>query len=259
MARSTTASATDGLRHILVTALFVAAALFIGATTVKADGLDDKQKSEVEAMIRDYILEHPEVVIEAIQKYQENERVAQQQKSAQALASLASVFEEEGAFPRSGNKDGDVLFVEFFDYQCGYCKKVFPDMMAIADNDKDLNVVYVEFPILSEQSVTASRAALASEKQGKYMDMHKALMGHRGSLSDDVIMKIAASVGLDVDRLRADMGSDEITAKIQRNRELASALGLRGTPAFVIGDNLAPGAISKDQMLDLIKQARANG
>lgn len=252
-------SAATLLKRQLAILLLVAAALFTMANGVKAESLDAAQKAEMEEVIREYLLNNPEVVIEAIQKYQEQERLAKQADTAKTLASVSGIFKEDDSFPRTGNKDGDVLFVEFFDYQCGYCKRAFPTMMDVANSDDGLDIVFVEFPILGEASVIASRAALASQEQDKYMDFHIALMEYRGRLSEDVIMKVATSVGIDVDQLQEDMQSEEINAHIQRNRELAKALGLRGTPAFVIGDNLAPGAISKDQMLQMIEQARANG
>lgn len=251
-------SAANIVKQLLAALILVTAAVFMTTATAKADSLDPAQKKEMESVIREYLLNNPEVVIEAIKKYQEQEQLAQQADTAKALESVSTVF-KDGEFPRSGTKDGDVLFVEFFDYQCGYCKKVFPAVMEIVNEDKNLDMVFVEFPILGEASVIASKAALASRKQGKYMDYHVALMEYRGRLSEPVIMKIATSVGLDADQLRSDMQSEEVEAHIQRNRELAKALGLRGTPAFIIGDSLAPGAISVEQMQQLIKQARANG
>lgn len=249
-------SATNLMKRQLAALVLVLAAVFMMATTTKAASMDAAQKKEMEQVIHDYLMNNPEVVIDAIQKYQAQQELAKQADVAKSLTAMSKTFKTDDSFPRTGNKDGDVLFVEFFDYQCGYCKKVFPTVMDVVKNNDDMNVVFVEFPILSKESIVASRAALASRKQGKYMDFHVALMGHRGRLSDEIIMKIAASVGLDVDQLAEDMKSKEIDSQLQRNHQMATALGLKGTPAFVIGDRLAPGAISKEQMQQMIKLAR---
>ena len=247
-------------RTILKTA-FLAAALVatvtIGlASRAGADSFNPEQKKEIEALIRTYLLENPEVVIEAAMKHraqQEAEAAVQQKK---AVASAIVSLKKDKSYPRVGNAEGDVQFVEFFDYQCSFCKQVLPTVMDLLEEDKKLDVVMVEFPVLGPVSEFAAKAALASRNQNKYMEFHVALMGQRGRLNERKILKIAEDLGLDINQLQKDMNTPEITSHIQQNRNLAEALGLRGTPAFLIGKEIAPGAISKAQMMEMIDAAR---
>jgi protein-disulfide isomerase len=159
--------------------------------------------------------------------------------------------------PVLGNRRGDVTLVEFFDYQCGYCKAVHADVRRLIDSDTNIRLVYKEFPILGPASITASRAALAAQRQGKYDALHVALMENRGQLDDDKIYRIAASAGLDLDRLKKDMQAPEISEALQKNLRLASELNIRGTPAFVVGDQIVPGAVGLDKLKELIASGRA--
>ena len=145
--------------------------------------------------------------------------------------------------------------VEFFDYQCAYCRRVMPSLQAQLRDDGKLRVVFKDFPILGENSVTAARAALAARQQGRYVPFHFALMG-ASDLSLDGIMAVARSVGIDTQRLATDMNAPEIETQIQANYALARTLGIEGTPAFVIGDELIPGALSKTRLTELIQEAR---
>ncbi|RED51993.1 DsbA family protein [Aestuariispira insulae] len=243
-------------------ALFLGAAMTAGISLpaaiapAHADSFSNQQRSEIEQMIRDYLLEHPEIVIEAAMKHRAAQEEAERVQQAGALKGAAAFFANAKDFPRTGNAEGDVQMVEFFDYQCGYCKKVFPQVMDIMEEDGKLDVVMVEFPVLGPVSEYAAKAALAARNQGKYMEYHVALMGYRGRLSEKVILETAEEVGLDADQLQKDMASDEISSHIARNQELASALGIRGTPAFLIGSELAPGAIDKAAMEEMIANAR---
>lgn len=243
-------------KHAL-TGAAVALSLMAGITgAAQSEEFNPDQKEQIEQMIRNYLLEHPEIVIEAAQKYRAQQEEAERDRVAGAISGAVLALKEDESYPRVGNADGDVQFVEFFDYQCGYCKQVFPMVMDLLEEDKQLDVVMVEFPVLGPVSEYASRAALASKKQGKYMEYHVALMENRGRLSESKILKIAESVELDVDQLKKDMDTAEVSLHIQKNRHLAQALGLRGTPAFLIGEGIAPGAISKDQMVEMIENAR---
>ena len=148
--------------------------------------------------------------------------------------------------------------VEFFDYQCGYCKKFLPAVNRLLKTDKSVRFVFKEYPILGKVSVVASQAALAAKIQGKYLPFHNGVMGLRRRLTEPLIYQIAKDVGLDVARLKVDMKKPEITAIIDANRKLAAAMGIRGTPSIVIGEQMAPGAISYDQLTALIDEARKN-
>ena len=146
--------------------------------------------------------------------------------------------------------------VEFFDYRCPYCKQVEPSLEALLGEDRQLRFVYKEFPVLGPESVTASRAALASRKQDKYDVFHRALMALKGQINDAAVFRTAESVGLDVDRLKRDMTGPEIARTIKANTDLAEALDIRGTPGFVVGDEIVPGAVDLAGLKELIATAR---
>ncbi|MGQ9371059.1 DsbA family protein [Azospirillum sp. A39] len=240
-------------------ALFAAAAALLAlAPGVRADAqtFDDGQRRAIEQIVREYLVKNPEVIVEAMEELQQREQLAEQQKARKALAANRSKLLDNSADPVTGNPRGDVTVVEFFDYQCGYCKAVQNDVQRLIEGDGKLRFVFKEFPILGPESLVASKAALASRAQGKYLEFHNALMAHRGKLDEATIMRLAGSVGLDTAKLKAAMQSDEIETIVAENHALAEALGIRGTPAFVIGEELVPGAIKLEQMKDLIAKAR---
>ena len=237
----------------------ITAAAFLFATPALAQStLSDAQKKEVKALVREYILENPEIVSEAVALLQDKEEKAKAAGVVAAInANKAALFNPpEGTV--LGNAKGDVTLVEFFDYNCGYCKQVFPTLMETLKEDSKIKLVVKEFPILGNPSVVASRAALASRKQNKYSEFHTAMLNHRGSLNEETIMKIAADVKLDVKKLQADMKAPEINEVLAKNHQLAQALGIEGTPAIVVGETLVPGALQKDQLKQLIVGARRN-
>lgn len=222
-----------------------------------ASAADLPNKEALNEAIRSYILENPGVIVEALEKLERQEREAREKAAADALADRHDDIFNHPMTPVSGNKDGDITVVEFFDYQCGYCKRMLDRVFQIAEDDGNLRIVFKEFPILGPQSTTAARAALASREQGLYIEFHNALMGFQGQLADDVIFGLAREVGLDVDQLRADMDSDAVSAEIAANLELARSLDIRGTPAFVIGDNVVPGAVGLGVLQDMIEDVRS--
>ncbi|MBL6599983.1 MAG: DsbA family protein [Alphaproteobacteria bacterium] len=219
----------------------------------------DSQKQALDDLIRDYIMRHPEVIMESLQSMQQREQMAQQRLQAERVAALGEAIERDPGDPVLGNPDGDVTLVEFFDYQCGYCKRMLEPLINFANADGNLRIVMKEFPILGPESMIAARASLAAAKQGKYEAFHTALMGLRGRLSEPAIFQTALEVGLDTERLRKDMESPEVTDQIRKARELGEALSVRGTPAFIIDGTIVPGAISEDRLADLVAQARAKG
>ena len=156
-----------------------------------------------------------------------------------------------------GNPNGDVTVVEFFDYRCGYCKKVRDDIVALVAADSNVRVVFKEFPILGATSLEASKAAIASRKQGddKYWAFHQAMLG-ADSLDSAAIYDIAAGQGIDVAKLKADMEAPEVTDVITKNHDLAEKIGVDGTPAFIIGDKLYPGALGVDELKSAVTEHR---
>jgi protein-disulfide isomerase len=197
---------------------------------------------EFEQRVRTYLLEHPEVIADAINRLQERQA---QQDTAQVTAELKAHADEVFRDPDSpvgGNPDGDVTLVEFFDYNCPYCRQMAPVMTQAETDDPQLRIVYKEFPILGPGSVVAAKAALAANKQGKYVAFHRALYQIRGPVEESKVLDAAATMGLDVDRLKADMQDPAIAGVVDRNLKLAQALRISGTPGFVIGDQILVGA-----------------
>jgi protein-disulfide isomerase len=206
--------------------------------------------------IHDYILAHPEVIAESLQKYQQQQEEAQKQAHAQAVKELKPQLMNAPASPVLGNPSGDVTVVEFLDYRCPYCKAMHQPMADMIAADGNVRVVIKEFPILGDDSLFAARAALAAGKQGKYAEMHAALMTFKGKLSAQDVENAAAQLGLDVVRLKDDMAAPEVDQELQQNYNLAESLGINGTPAFVIGDTLVPGAIKLEDLKAHIAKAR---
>ncbi|MEZ5932509.1 MAG: DsbA family protein [Alphaproteobacteria bacterium] len=217
----------------------------------------DLPVEQVEKIVRDYLMREPEIIYQALEELQRRQAAEQAERQKQMLVSRKDELLNDPATPVAGNLEGDVTLVEFFDYRCGYCRRVLSSMQALMEDDANLRVVFKELPVLGEDSVRAARASLAGQMQdkGRYMDFHLALMSAQ-DLSADAIRKIAADVGLDPDRLEQDMASEDITKAIDANYKLASALGIEGTPAFVVGETLVPGAVDKARLAALIEETR---
>ena len=241
----------------LVAALAVMAVALSGPPAV-ADALDEGQKEAVEEVVREYLLKHPEIVIEAIRAFQAKEEQANKERAQANLKSRRDELVNDPSSPVGGNPDGDVTIVEFFDYRCGFCKQVLSTVMTLMKEDRNVRYVFKEFPILGPQSVVASRAAMAAWKldESKYLAFHAALMGSRGSLPESKIMTLAAESGYEVEVLRKGMADPEIGEILKRNIQLADSLNIGGTPTFVIGNRVIPGAVSAQALSDLVADTR---
>ncbi|MEQ8965175.1 MAG: DsbA family protein [Azospirillaceae bacterium] len=240
----------------------LAAVLAPGAATAQSGGqstvFEPEERAAVEEIVRQYILDNPEIIVEAIEILQSREQEMAADRQRQTIEERGEEIFASTSSPVIGNPDGDVVLVEFFDYNCGYCKRMLEPMQRLVEEDSGLKIVLKEFPILAPSSDVAARAALASREQGMYEAYHNALMAHRGQLDEAAIFSIAEDLGLDVERLRADMGAPAVTAEIDANLELARALGVRGTPAFLIGDELIPGAVGYDGLKQAIEAERGS-
>jgi protein-disulfide isomerase len=244
------------LRRAALGLPLIAAAAVSGAPAPVAAEFSAEQRQAIEAIVRDYLIKNPDVMLEVLEAAKEKiSNEAQAQRTAALAERRREIFEDPNA-PVAGNPQGDVTLVEFFDYRCGYCKQVAPAIEALLGEDKKLRVVYKEFPVLGPESVTAARAALAARKQGKYEELHRALMTMKGQINEAAIFSAAKSAGIDVERLKRDMAAPEIDSMLQANHQLAAALDIRGTPGFVIGDEIVPGAVSIDALRQLIAAAR---
>jgi protein-disulfide isomerase len=206
--------------------------------------------------IHDYILAHPEVLIQSLRIAKEREETRAAEQGKALLTSLKNELVDDPNAPVRGNPSGDVTLVEFFDYRCPYCRQVEPFLQALIKNDHGLRVVVKEFPILGPASVYAARVALAANKQGKYEQFHEAVMSKRSNLDEATLLKLAEESGLAVDRLKTDMNSPDVNAEIKRTTEIAKALRLTGTPAFIVGTELIPGATDLETLQALLVEAR---
>jgi protein-disulfide isomerase len=214
------------------------------------------ERQEIEAIIREYLLREPEVLMEALQELQARREVAQQERVGQLLQERRELIFDDPDDPVIGNRTGDVTLVEFFDYRCGYCRSMMPDLRALLEQDGKIRLVMKEFPILGPESIIASKAALAALRQGRYADMHWALMQAK-DLSREHVLTLAQQVGLDPQRLAVDMDDPALAREIDANVALAKELGINGTPSFVIGTSLIPGAIPITDLAKLVADARS--
>ena len=246
------------LRYLLNPPALALTAFFAVSAMVPVDASEfsTEQRQAIEQIVRDYLIRNPDVMIEVLEAAKEKISNEAQAQRATALAERRREIYEDPNAPFAGNPRGDVALVEFFDYRCPYCKQVAPAIEALLGEDKQLRVVYKEFPVLGPELVTAARAALAARKQGKYEPLHQTLMGMKGQINETAIFNAAKSAGVDVERLKRDMAAPEIDAMLQANHQLAAALDIRGTPGFVIGDEVVPGAVSVDALRQMIATAR---
>ena len=243
-------------RHAVTVSVFAAITLAAAAPATRAEQPADLSVQQIEKIVREYLLREPEIIYQALEELQRRQAEAEAARQQAAIAENRSELLKDPASPVGGNPDGDVTLVEFFDYRCAYCRRVVSSMRALLDEDSDLRVVFKELPVLGPDSERAARAALASRRQGGYVPFHFALMAAE-DLSLQGIRAAAEAVGLDPDRLEADMSAPEVNAAIQANYALANELGIEGTPAFVIGTQLIPGAVDKARLEQLIREARS--
>jgi protein-disulfide isomerase len=242
----------------------LAALLFAGCLAVlpyaaqaqEDQPLSAKQQEAVKKLVHDYLMENPSVISDAIEALRQKEELAAEMGAKKTLADRKDEIFNDPNSPVLGNPKGDVTIVEFFDYRCPYCKGMTDMLFDAVKADGKVRLVMKELPVLGPESVTAARAALAARNQKKYEEFHKALMRMKGQLTDQTLMKTAAEVGLNVERLKKDMEEDQIDTDLTNNVHLAHALNIQGTPGFIVGDQLVPGAMSPQSLKQLIDQAR---
>lgn len=240
-------------RSIAAAALCV----FMGAATANAaDSFTPAQTRELERIVHDYIIKHPEVLMESIQAAEEKEKADKVARAEHSIHDQEAALLHDPESQVGGNPNGDVTIVEFFDYRCPYCKQVEPVLESLLASDRKLRIVYKEFPILGPASTYASRIALASRAQGKYDAFHRAMMGTKGSIDEKVVDRVARSVGIDIDKARSDMNGPGIEAVIKKDFALADAININGTPAFIIAGKLYPGAMTMEELKKAIADAR---
>jgi protein-disulfide isomerase len=225
--------------------LLFAFLLLLFAAPASAQTFNAQEQAEIRAVVREYLVNNPDVLREALDSLQ-----------ARATAERVRRAERDPRDFSVGPRDAPITIVEFFDYRCPYCKSVAGSVVDLVETDGNIRFVLKEYPILGADSEFAAKAALAARMQGKYRELHMAMMDFKGKVTSDDVRRLAAGVGLDVDRLERDMQSPVVADSISRNLALGEAIGVRGTPAFVIGDELIPGAISVEEMQKRIAVAR---
>ena len=244
----------------LLAPTLLALAVLCAPVTASAQSFTDTQRGDIEAIIKSYLIAHPEVLEEALTELQKRQTVAETAKHEASIAQNADAIFNSPRGVTLGNKDGDVTFVEFFDYNCGYCKRAMADMLDLMKNDPKLKVVLKEFPVLSEGSVEAARVAVAVRMQDptgkKYLDFHQKLLGGRGVADKARAMAAAKDAGLDTARIEKDIASPEVKATLTENMKLAEEMGLNGTPSYVIGKQIVVGAVGLDGLKEKIGIAR---
>ena len=226
------------------------------AQTAPGPVLTPEQQAAVRALVLQTIRDNPAVIGEVLQTLQAQAQDAADAKARDALnAQQSNLFADPNA-PVIGNPDGDVTVVEFFDYNCPYCKKVTPEVQALIDKDPKVRVVLREWPILGPDSQYAARAALAVRAQGKLAAFHAAMMGQQRA-NEATVRRVAAGLGIDMTRLAADMGAPEVAAHLDLSNKLAAELGISGTPGFVIGDTIIPGFVPYQDLELAVASVRA--
>lgn len=246
-------------RHLTIWFCLGVLCLWDPTTVNSEDSFSNSQKSQIERLIEEYLISHPEIILESVQNYRERQETERIERGANNLKARKVDLERDPDTPVAGNPDGDVTLVEFFDYNCGYCKTVLATVRQLLSEDVGVRLVLKEFPILSEGSEYAARAALAARVQGRYFEFHNSLMEIRGQISEKVVWEVAARVGLDIDKLKEDMEAESIISQLESNRELAHSLNINGTPTFIIGDQIIPGAVDGEALRELIKKIRIKG
>jgi protein-disulfide isomerase len=240
--------------------LALALALGAGAAPAAGQSFSEPQRTEIEKIIKEYLLAHPEVLQETMAELEKKQQVAEAEKAKSAIKNHSDALFNSPRQVVLGNPQGDVTFVEFFDYNCGYCKRALSDMTTLLGNDPKLKVVLKEFPVLGPGSVEAAQVAVAvrmQDKTGKkYLEFHQKLLGGRGQVDKAKALAAAKDVGLDMARLDKDIKSDEVSKTIEESMKLAEALGLNGTPSYVIGNDVVIGAVGLPALTQKIQAAR---
>ena len=230
----------------------------VTAASTNKSAFTPEQRAEFGKLVREYLLANPEVIVEVSEELQRRQQAEQDKSRLKVLSSSKEEIFRSPLDYALGSGDTDVTIVEYFDYNCGWCKRALTEVTKLTKSDPKVRVVMKEFPIFGEHSEYAARAAMASKPQGKYWEFHVALMKERRVTKDNV-MQIAARVGLDVDKLKAEMEDPKYAAAIQKNQQIATSLGIEGTPGFIIDSKVNPGYLPEAQLKTLIADIRKKG
>ena len=225
----------------------------------ETDSFSEGQVKSIEKIVKEYLINHPEIMLEVQEAY---EKKVEAKRGEATLSRMPEFYGTLSGMSRElaplsiGN--GDVTVVEFFDYNCGYCRQTLPELIKLIDSDKKIKVQFMEFPILAPGSTEASKIAIAAAKQGKYLEFHKAMFA-AGRANKETALKVAEQIGLDIEKVKADSASPETEALITKISEIGKRIFIDGTPTFIIGDKTNPGAADFDQLKQLVDETRKDG
>jgi protein-disulfide isomerase len=247
---------TPHARMAFLVAAALSLALPAGAPAL-AQSFSADQREEIGHIIKDYLLAHPEVMQDVMAELEKHQQSADAEKHRAAVAENKATLFSSPHQVVLGNPQGNVTMVEFFDYNCGFCKRALSDMLDLIKSDSNLKFVLKEFPVLGEGSVEAARVAVAARMQDasgkKYLEFHQKLLGGRGAADKMRALAVAKEVGFDMARIEKDMGSDEVKKTIEENMKLADALGVNGTPSYVVGEEVVVGAVGIEALREKLK------
>ncbi len=246
------------MMHRLIAPIF-AATLALPAAAMDLTELTDAERAQFRAEVRAYLLDNPEVIMEAVTLLQNREAEAQARADDNLVSDNAAAIFDDGYSWVGGNPDGDITLVEFLDYRCGYCKRAHGEVAKLLETDGNIRLIVKELPILGDQSVLASRFAIATKQiagDDSYKAVNDALMAYNGDVTLPALRRLGSTFGLEMDAIEARMDSDEVTMEIAQTRALAQQLSISGTPTFVMHDELLRGYLPFDQMMALVEEKR---
>ena len=208
-------------------------------------------EKEIKEIIKNYILKNPEIIIESLEMYSSDQKKKEKENIVNILKSFYESKNYE-SLPKIGNLKSKQIIIEFIDYNCGYCKKTLPTISKLIKNFKNIKIAFIDFPILSESSEIAARAALAANEQNAYFDFHTILLNNTESINEDFLFKVANKLKLDIERFKSDIYSEKIKNKVTANIKFANSLKVRGTPTFIVGNQILPGAYDYNKLKEII-------
>ncbi len=244
------------MKKFITTLSVLAVTTAFSPLTHAQTSFSEEQTTEVQSLIESYIKENPQLIMDTLESYRVKELARIEEDAKEKAADLSESFKKDTTHPFTGNKDGDIVVVEFFDYNCGYCKKALAGVQKLIKADDNIKIVFIDLPILGESSTLASKWSLAAQEQGKYFEFHQALMNHRGQKVESELETLAETIGLDVEKLKTDVQDPKIDKMLSENKTLAESLGISGTPGFIIENEVIRGYVPYETMAELIKGLR---
>lgn len=239
------------MRFLILLCLFL-----LTAPVAKAENFTKEQKEEIQKMFETYLLENGETIIKSVEKYQDAKESALRQEAEVKAKEFLETLNKKENLPMAGNEEADITLVEFFDYNCGYCRRALEELVIVLEKDKNVKVIFFDMPILGPASLEIAKWSLAAHNQDKYFEFHQELLHHSGQKDEAFYKKIAKKLDLDFKKLKEDKDNAAIEKSLQENISQAQSLGIRGTPGFVINGKIFPGYMPASRILDIIETER---